>query len=723
MPKSQSPGTRRGLFSCLHSECDDGGNSGFQGKGIAEALEDLIASFYAEAFDRLPFDGMGDEQVQELLRAMCGGGVCVGLLDPVSNIILNTISALPRDFQPKPHPRHQRRSKRLAGAAQPDWILSGISSLSYCSLVTFLVSYFGCLTDQQAARYLLWASANLSIAVLLVEHDLYAAEPQLPNPASERTQAALKCAATRGRHREPDVLVLLHTSPLPCQRLKAAAPFLGSGGRNLTLDDVNTVIESLRYQESASLDLQVNLLPDRRGVIVYCREFNAYEGKLIFNTSSVNIGGSFGVFSIMAQREGDHFASLLGNVSSISTFLDKAFKTFQGHSGLKSCGDACEYTESLRMRLHGTIHALYLKAFTMLPSHVSTYRLMRYILFAGHCYGPMDPVSNIIINSIWHSIEFPLPSANSESQPYDILDTLSMLRVEARSLRGLIALVQANSGCSVQRTMEHLCSNCCDLSQAMHTPRGFAAAAKAAQHPQEAALGLFLSSLKPHILDKLRPLLSTTNGTLSFESLNQVECILAQEFREIALQFAFAPEEAELCQVAKDTLLIRRSEYKDLRLFIRSELAKVLKKYAREHPHEPKYVPSVICGVVETYYSDRDSYHVNFVAASESAGAADNQLFFAEINVPCHQSKPNFCRPLCLTHTGRCYYGPASSIKIMYPASFDYFECDITGRGIMHADRMLDADFVFDFRRDKQFAKDAVKYCEDQKALSELNAV
>ena len=62
-------------------------------------------------------------------------------------------------------------------------------------------------------------------------------------------------------------------------------------------------------------------------------------------------------------------------------------------------------------------------------------------------------------------------------------------------------------------------------------------------------------------------------------------------------------------------------------------------------------MPGVICGVVEAYSDDWDSYHVNFVAASESAGA-DNQLFFAEINAPCHQSKPNFCSRICLTHTG-----------------------------------------------------------------------
>lgn len=590
MPESQSPGSRRGLFSCLHSKCDDAPNSGFKGKGITEALHDLIADFYAKAFDRLPFDGMPEEHGEQLLMAMRRGGVCVGLLDPVSNIILNTISVLPRDFQPKLIPRPRRRSKRLAGAAQPDYIWSCITTLSYHSLVRFLVRYFGCLTDEQAARYLHWARADLALAVLLVEHDLYAAEPQLPNPASERTQAALKCAATCGRHPAPHVLVRLHTSPLTQQRLLAAAPFLKPGGRNLTLDDVDTVIESLRYQETASLDFQVNLLPDRRGVVVYCRDFSSSdEGKLIHNKSSVNNGGCFGVFTIMVERHGDHFASLRGNKSSISTFLKNAFKMSQGRSSLKNCGDACEYTESLRMRLHATIHALYLKAFTMLPSDVSRW-LMRYILFAGHCYGPMDPVSNIIINSIWHSIVLPLPSADSESQAYDILDTLSMLRLEVRSLKGLIALVQANSHCSVQRAMELLCSNSCHLSQEMHTQHGFAAAAEAAQHPQHAALGSFLSSLTPHMMDILRPLLSTTNSTLSSESLGQVECILSKKFGQTVLMFPFAPKEAELCQVVKDTLLIKRSEYKNLRLFIRSELAEVLKKYASENPQVHGFV-------------------------------------------------------------------------------------------------------------------------------------
>jgi hypothetical protein len=266
--------------------------------------------------------------------------------------------------------------------------------------------------------------------------------------------------------------------------------------------------------------------------------------------------------------------------------LEDAFRTAQGRSSLKSCGDACEYTESLNMRLHGMIHGFYLNAFTMLPSDVSR-RLVRYILFAGHCYGPMDPVSNIIINSIWHSIAFPLPSVDSENQTYDIIDPLSMLRVEDRSLKGLIALVKANSDCSMQHAMEQLCSNSCHLSQSMmSTPHGFDIAAEAAQHPQHAALGSFLSSLTPQMLDDLQSALSTTNGILSSQSLDLVKCILPKGFRVTA----FAPKEVELCQMAKDTLLTKRSKHKKYCLFIRSELAKVLKKYASEHPQVHGFV-------------------------------------------------------------------------------------------------------------------------------------
>ncbi|VAI12197.1 unnamed protein product [Triticum turgidum subsp. durum] len=586
-----------------------------------------------------------------------------------------------------------------------------------------MVSYFGCLSEEQATRYLHWARGDLVRAVLLVEHDLYNAELPIPNPASQRTQAALKCAAIYVSHPAPDVLVRLQASPLPQQWLDAAAPFLKPQGRKLTLDDVELIVRMLRHQDGAPLDLQVKLLPDSGELTVYYRNFNPDEAHLsTHNTNSVNHGGNFSLVTYKVERHGDRLASLFPQSprdrrSMISSCLEDAEKAYRRGGLVESCcGDACEYTESLRMRLHSTIHAIYLKVFTMLPRSM---RLIRDILFAGHCYGPMDPVSNIIVNSIWHSIFYPLPL--TEIEEYHIIDALSMLRVEVRSLEGLITLVRGNfdSGCSTQQVMEHLSLKCCDLSQETHTLQQCAAAAAAARHPQHAALGSFLASLTPNVLYDLRRLLTTgTNGVISPESLGQIEQFL--RYKAVTLD----PEPrkvSELCEEAKVTLQRMKSYYDSMSLYLCSKLEQLLQKYASEHPLEPKYVLTVICGMVAGSESlDRECYHVNFVAASKSR-TAGNKLFFAELNWSCpgEQAKPDFCCPLPLIHTGRCYYGKGTARKIVYPDSVDFLECDhdITADGTEHTDGMLDVDLMFDFRSDAQFADDMMGYCEHQKKL------
>ncbi|XP_037471357.1 uncharacterized protein LOC119345339, partial [Triticum dicoccoides] len=635
---------RRGLFSCLYSgNCDQPPSFCFKCDLLAS-----IPDLYEEACDRLPVDDMPAEAADQLISSMGKYGLCLGLMDPVTNIILNTIAHLPQDFRanpPLPHDcKRRRRSKRLAGAARPrDSWSSHIgptcrrdtwprdAAPSYLALRRFMVRYFGCLSEEQATQYLHWAGADLALAVLLVEHDLYAAELQLPDPATERTQAALMCAATCASHPAPDALVRLHTTPVPLERLHAAAPFLRPGGPKLTVDDVNTLVDLLRYQCSALLDLQVKLLPGGREAVVYCRNLKPDEGKLEICNSTSSVDG-FDVVSIKVQRHGDLFASMRSDPqdkrSMISTLLAKAAKTSRSRGLVESCnGDACEYTESLRMRLHGVIHTFYLKVFIMLPPSTG---LIRNILWAGHCYGPIDPVSNIIVNSIWHSIVYPLPL--SEIKEYHIIDTLSMLRVEVRSLEGLMALVRGNSksGCLTQGVMEHLSRKCCDLSEETHTLQQFAAAAATAQHPQHAALGLFLASVTPDVLNDLRRLLTTdTNGVVSCESLGKIEHLLRQKAVTLDPK---PPKVAKLCEEAKETLVKMKSYYNRMKLYLGSELEKLLRKYASEHPREPKYVLSVIYGVVDGSKSlDRECYHVNFVAASKS-GTAGNQLFFAKLN-------------------------------------------------------------------------------------------
>ncbi|CAM0902325.1 unnamed protein product [Alopecurus aequalis] len=170
----------RGLISCSHCRPHDAPTVRLPDHDFRHAVQKLIDGFYEEAFDRLP---RKSDAMPDLLRLLTTGGSCLGLLDPVSNIILNTLALLP-------------------------YPAASVANLSCISLVHFLVAYFGCLTSQQAFRYLYFAGADLPLAVMLVQHDLYQ-QPHALDPDSARTQAALKSAATKANHPEPNTLVQL----------------------------------------------------------------------------------------------------------------------------------------------------------------------------------------------------------------------------------------------------------------------------------------------------------------------------------------------------------------------------------------------------------------------------------------------------------------------------------------------------------------------------------
>jgi hypothetical protein len=161
----------------------------------------------------------------------------------------------------------------------------------------------------------------------------------------------------------------------------------------------------------------------------------------------------------------------------------------------------------MKMCLLDTIHGWYIQALAMLPSDHQPL-LLGAVLAAGHCYGVMeDPMSNIVVNSIWYNARFP----HSETADEDDDDfVIKVTRADSSSLHGLIAILCAGRGVTEQEAVAYLCNHRSNLSQLMMTMRStlnhhsMAAAAEAANHPQPAALVAFLTTLliTPEKLDR-----------------------------------------------------------------------------------------------------------------------------------------------------------------------------------------------------------------------------
>ncbi|CAL5050737.1 unnamed protein product [Urochloa decumbens] len=87
--------------------------------------------------------------------------------------------------------------------------------------------------------------------------------------------------------------------------------------------------------------------------------------------------------------------------------------------------------------LLATIHGFYLKALARLPAAELSSRYHGRLLMGGYCYGPLDPVSNIIVNTVWYDQNFP----SSKQVTLQMLSTSCLWRVAARSLYGLVSFL------------------------------------------------------------------------------------------------------------------------------------------------------------------------------------------------------------------------------------------------------------------------------------------
>ncbi|RCV23446.1 hypothetical protein SETIT_5G006700v2 [Setaria italica] len=669
-----------GSFSCFHhgdmerrSTLDEGAL-----KKWFENSRARIDEFYDEAARRLPL-----KEMPELDGCIYAGGLCFGLADPVTNIILNAVGLLLHDQQGE-HPPPHGRVRVYEGWRDVVW-------RSIDGIAAFMNAYFRYLSTDQAKRYLYLASQDLTLAIKLVHHDRFAQgssnqrRPLLPDGG--KLKAALRFAALKAQHPAPDVLAGLMTAEYPRDTLAPVLFKLGNqqgGKEQLTTDDVLEIRDLLAHQwpptpQPANIDFWCR--PNGRtctrrgddGVLVIS---NSLGEDLVAQTSIVTTRDYF------QTQQQNYISDLVFCCEDMETKLSRCLEA----SALAASAMAtevnydvppCEHIISVKMCLLDTIHALYIKALATLPSKPS---LLRALLVAGHCYGLMDPVSNIILNSFWYDVAFPLARGVEVDLPQGILDTRPMARLESRSLDGLVAMVQGTFG-SKHRALEFLSSLDCDLTRSSYLGRpiikiarnvSFAAVAEIAKHPQHTAFGSFLMSLSPEKIGHLHSLISAAHW-------DQLIRVLSNEMYSVWPVSVLKEEDSSLVSPfvsarisGKRLAFIRNLD------FVHTELNKVLRKYCNQHPWEPSYQLDIICGVTASSSPFHPNfYHANFLATINDAIGSSHErtLFFAEFWVsPSRedvQSKPSSCCPIydysaCI---GRCSFCEDEGNKILHPPS------------------------------------------------------
>ncbi|GJN23463.1 hypothetical protein PR202_gb11113 [Eleusine coracana subsp. coracana] len=561
---------------------------------LSELLK-LIHGYYRAALDRFSAEG-----TPLLISHLVDSGLCFGLLDPVSNIIANTVSSC----KPLPEPnaagqgkedldkssRIGRKRKAATTEEQQDVevaedeegearrmrdeamsvITTDASSISCLpprlnqggastqkrgtvaqrsleGLVTFLICYFRNLPVTEALQYLLTAKADLLAAVHLIECTRPIGGRLCPI-SSPTMEIALRCAAVSALHPEPAALA------------------------------ARSILLASRFEKLSQI---------------------------------LNIEGclSFGAI--------DRLHKLLAEP-------------------LEQQDDSRQPVPHATLRLNG-----YIKGTDSLNN-----RHHRGLLKAGLCFGPADnPVSNIILNTIWYDTTFP----PNEELKVDMISTNSLVRIGCRSLSGLLAFLHSLfPALTEHEAMVRLF--CCNVNlqevifRAMQEhdtsnsyEDAYRSAAEAAWHPHPKAQAEFIMSTSPTLF----PTLESSQALVRALTSKELEHI-SRYFLKKPVPVKPMPSVPELVPSADKIIKKNKEKFIANQYFIRRKVKAALQRYEIEKGTQ--YELHVICGtnfeIPENgrhgYFNNYNGFpyiHVNFLAipkGSQPDNAAP-KLFFSGV--------------------------------------------------------------------------------------------
>ncbi|KAL6844580.1 hypothetical protein ACP4OV_025239 [Aristida adscensionis] len=395
-----------------------------------------------------------------------------------------------------------------------------------------------------------------------------------------------------------------------------------------------------------------------------------------------------------------------------------------------------------------TITGFYLQAMARLPATELRGRFHRAMLHGGHCYGPLDPVSNIILNTIWYDQAFPMRTGRLNS-----ISTKLLRRIAARSFYGLVSFhCTRYPGLTPDEAMRRLQLARADLrladpnfddvnnasrrsdsklgcfgllqqvlpvkalvferrdAPATTVKEAYAAAATAAHHPNPIAQ---------------QELLGSSSGMakldIAYSDVLQDGCQLSSEdviyISRLLLKCCPSLDESPRQQKLEPTKLSRQAYAMHLRRYksyaihhqrVFGKVEAVLAAFNVDRVN--KYRLHIICGVNELVsgpkYSPSKEYnpfmpykyyhcHINFLATCEDAqqkNAPTATLFFAE----CSNygiADESWCRPVNLprpdTEQPRCIYCEHRGFSIVHPPVKNFHGRDIEFEKTLHGERLF----------------------------------
>ncbi|KAK1630298.1 hypothetical protein QYE76_004613 [Lolium multiflorum] len=347
-------------------------------------LTERIVGFYRTAAGRLP---SGSDDV------LLHGGFCIGILDPVSNIIANAIIS-------------SRGSMGTNGAteeATAESSLEGLAARSLDGLVAFLVAYFRYLAPEEALRYLRAARADLCAAVRRVESDRCTLAFRLD---SGTARTALRCAALAARHPDPDHMVTTTLTIFYCRHHVCEVLFPPPGCCPSAVPIIMNKKKINKGRLSAA-------------AVEHLRHILTPESQLLMASTRLP--------------------------PDIHHLLARPLPERPRFIGIRSLSSRlASLTYSLSRSLLNRIHCFYLEALTLLPPEMLGSHYHRSLVIAGHCYGPLDPVSNIILNTVWLEATFPVPMERQFE--LHMISSSALLRLAHRSVEGMVAFLRAFAG-------------------------------------------------------------------------------------------------------------------------------------------------------------------------------------------------------------------------------------------------------------------------------------